>query len=47
MADPTVSKIETAAQAQGNKAIAWLKVHWYAFLIGAAAGALAGHLLWK
>jgi hypothetical protein len=35
------------AKADVNKALAWLKINWYQFLIGALAGVLLGHIFWK
>ena len=43
MTDPTLQNAEGIAA----KAWAWLKLHWYAFGIGAAAGVLLGHLFWR
>jgi len=44
---PVIDALEASGQRQGSKAWAWLKVHWYAAGIGAAAGAIVGHLFWK
>jgi hypothetical protein len=45
--EPVIQKLETSGQKAGVKAAAWLKAHWYCFLIGAAAGVLIGHVLWR
>jgi len=47
MTDPTIQNTETALAGLRTKAWAWLKAHWYAFGIGAVAGGLVGHVLWK
>jgi hypothetical protein len=38
MTDPVIQQAETTAVGLGTKAIAWLKVHWYSFGIGAGVG---------
>lgn len=45
MTDPIVTQAETTAKTLGQKAWAWLKVHWYSFGIGAAAGFLISKIL--
>lgn len=37
MVNQTVQKVEDIAKTEGNKALAWLRTHWYSFLIGGGA----------
>jgi len=47
MTDPIVNEAEATAKTLGQKALAWLKVFWYQFLIGVGVGALLAHMFWK